>query len=188
MLKRFGPDRKLSLVTIRLVVRDAPYSSAPIIRDEQRPVLSHRDADWPAPDLFVGKHEACHEIFVFAGWLATVVEDEPHDLVARSSRTIPGAMQRHKRAVFVFDGEIVALVENDLQRRGMCLHKNVRNCNFAFQVGVLAFMARILVIAEEVPWPPIKSSVLHVRRILKRCIVSETIPFVDYAHNSPVAG
>ena len=77
-----------SIVGRDLLMADAPDSAVPVFGDEERTVLCDRDADGLAADPLIGNDEPGHEVLVFAGLLAGVVEQQAQDLVAGPFRTI----------------------------------------------------------------------------------------------------
>ena len=83
----------------RCRVRDSPDLACTVVTDEQRPVLQHRDADRPAPDLWrvFAKHPADHEILVPADRLAFPERNED-DLVPRALRAVGRSAQRDEGA------------------------------------------------------------------------------------------
>ena len=69
-------------------VRDSPDLACTVVTDEQRPVLQHRDADRPAPDLWrvFAEHPADHEILVPADRLAFPERNEDDLVPVRFAR------------------------------------------------------------------------------------------------------
>jgi hypothetical protein len=77
-------------------------------------------------------------------------------------------MQCYESAALIFGWEIVTFVELDLERGGVRLHKNIRNCDFVLQVGVFAFVPRIFVVTEKIPGPTVEGAGLNMRGVFKR--------------------
>src|SRR5580693_2219318 len=90
---------------------DPPDRAVAVLGHEKRAVVRDRDADRAAPHLRGRDHEAGHEILVFAGRLAALVEKQPDDLVSHASLAIPGAVHRDERAALVPGRKMVAHVE-----------------------------------------------------------------------------
>src|SRR6202011_2577094 len=104
-----------------------------------------------------GNDDPGHEVLVFAGRLAGVVEPQAHDLVAGPFRTIPGAVQRDEVAALVGSRKIRSYVDPDLRGRGVRLHQHVRNRRLALQVRPSGFVARVAVGSDVVPGPTVET-------------------------------
>src|SRR5690349_21265403 len=89
---------------------DAPDGPVTVLRNQQRPVAGHGDADRPAPDLGVVDDETGDEILVFAG-RHPVLQADTDDLVAGSLRAIPGTVFGREGVAAVFRGKAAAVVE-----------------------------------------------------------------------------
>src|SRR6516225_1093569 len=107
----------------RTPVGDAPDRPAGVVGDQQRAVLGDGECGRPAPDLgalLAGNTEAGGEILVIA-FGSAVLERHPNDLVAGRDRAVPRALERHEQAALVFRRKLVALVEDQVEERGMRL-------------------------------------------------------------------
>src|ERR1035441_2913316 len=82
-----------------------PHGAAPVVGDEQRPVLSDRDPHRAAPDLAVGSDKAGQEVVVLAGGVAVVQGNVDH-LVAGAVLAVPAAMLRGKGVASVAGGKL----------------------------------------------------------------------------------
>src|SRR6516164_1486311 len=109
------------------LVGDAPDRPAGVVGDEQRAVLGNRQRGRATPDfgaLLARDPEAGREILVVA-FRPAVLERHPHDLVPGRDRAVPRAFHRDKQAALVFRRELVALVEDQVEQRGMRLEQQV---------------------------------------------------------------
>ena len=142
--------------------------------------MGHRDPDRAAPHALVVGNEADKEILIHARRL-TVLHQEAHDFVAGALRAIPRAVQSDEGVARIFGGKLIRRIEGDAERRRMRLNENVRRRDAVRKVGALAFVARILMVAEIVPGPAIEGARRHVRYIVRRQVVAESIALVDGA-------
>lgn len=67
-------------------------------------------------------------------------------------------MQRDECAAVIFGREILALIELDLERRGVGLEEHIGDAHVVFQVGMLAFVARIFMAAYVKPRPAVEGA------------------------------
>jgi hypothetical protein len=167
---------------------DAPDRSVAVFTDKHRTISRRRDANRAPPDLLVGDHKAGHEVFVFAGRVASAVEQHADDLVTRPPRAVPGAMQCHECPALVRGREVLALIKDDLKGGGVGLDQHVGNSDLVLQVGTLALLARVLVRPEVVPGPAIECAFLDLRCVLERSVFAEFVALVDDAPRTAVAG
>src|SRR5580765_1118278 len=163
------------------LVRNAPDCSAAIFADKERAVLRDGKSRGAPPDLFIREDETNHEILVFPSWLAVLVERKTHNFVAGADGSVPGTMKRDERVTVVFGREIPALIEHDLERSRVGLEEHIGYGDTVFQVGVLAFVARIFVVANVEPWPAVKGSLLDMRRVIEGRVVSKAVSFIDHS-------
>src|ERR1700730_10557911 len=69
-------------------VDDVPDRLRAVVGDKQRPILAHRYADRPAPDLAIRRHEARKEVFILSGRMA-VPHGDADDLIAGAMGAVP---------------------------------------------------------------------------------------------------
>src|ERR1035441_8484031 len=95
--KRLHSSSRVSFAPTPLLagVGHMPHGTAPVVGDEQRPVLSDRDPHRAAPDLAVGGDKAGQEVVVLPGGVAVVQGNVDH-LVAGAVLAVPAAVLRSK--------------------------------------------------------------------------------------------
>src|ERR1700690_2989893 len=79
-------------------------------------------------------------------------------------------------------GKLGSFVEGDAKRSGMRLNQDVGNGNLARQFRMRAGMARVLMIAEVVPRPAVKTVVFNMRDVIGGNVVAQ---FITLVHASP---
>src|SRR3954465_9429151 len=90
-------------------------------------------------------------------------------------------MEGDESVALVFGREIVTGVEGDAEWGGMRLEQDVGDGHPSGEIRSRTLMARILVVADVVPWPAIEGVLLDLRRIFERGVVAELVAFVDGA-------
>src|SRR5260370_16133324 len=148
-----------------------------VVGDEERAIGGHRYAHRPGPDLAVGRRKAGDKILVGAGGL-TVFHGHADDFITRAVRAVPGTVLRCENLALVFGRELIAFVEGDFQRRIVWLQEHVGNNDFIFELGMLAFVARVLVAAGVIPGPSVKAAILNVSYVIRRDVVAERVALV----------
>ena len=63
----------------------------------------------------------------------------------------------------------------------MSLNEHVGRRDGVREVGPLVLVARVLMIAEIVPGPAIEGALRHMRRVVGRQVVAESVAFIDGA-------
>jgi len=125
------------------------------------------------------------EILVIA-FRPSVLERHPHDLVAGRDRAVPRPYERDKQAAFVFRRELVALVEDQVEQRGMRGEQQVGGDRRFDLVGGEAGEAGLRVLADTGIGPAIEPALLDPDQKVGREIVAEAVALL---HQCPeIAG
>src|SRR5690349_23683996 len=159
---------------------DAPDRPIAVLRDQERAVAGHRDANGAAPDLVVVDDEAGGEILVLAGRHA-VLQADADDLVAGPLGAVPRSVRGRKCIAAIVRGKAGAVIEGEPQRRRMRLYQHIGHGDLALEVGPRAGMPRILMVADVEPWPAIERVFLYPRDIIGHEIVAEPVALVGGA-------
>src|SRR5271167_357194 len=153
-------------------VADSPDGLRAVIGYEQRAILGDGDAHGPSPNVAIIHDESCHEIFIFAGSVAGLMQGHANDFIAHANRAIPRAMFSSENIALVFLWELFAVIKRQFQRRVVRMKDDIRRNDFVFQLGMFAFVARVLMAAHIPPGPTVKTAVLHVGDIVGNQIVT----------------
>ncbi len=130
------------------------------------------------PYIAVRRDEPCQKVVILAGGLA-VIEPHADQLITRAVHPVPRTVTGDKNIAAIFGRELRAVVNGESQRRGMRLQKNIRRQDFVAHLGKLAVMVRILMGADIIKWPAVKTARLDARYIIGRQIVAEPVALVN---------
>src|SRR5471032_2763592 len=161
-------------------VTHAPDRLISVFAEEEAAVFGDGNTDGTPPHVSVGGDETSYEIFVVAPRSSgRFIERDPDDLVTCPSLAIPGTVEGRKDVALIFRRKFGAFVETEIERGRVALDEHVRRQNLAGKLGMLARVARVLMISEIKPWPAIEPSRLHVADVIWHQIVAQFIAFVS---------
>src|SRR5664279_1392022 len=156
---------------------DAPDGAVAVLGDQQRAVVSHRDADRPAPDVAVVEDEAGDEILVFAGRYP-LPQTNANDLVTGPLRPVPRAVQGDDGIAAIVCGETGPVIERQAERRRVRLQQDIGDGDLVLEIGARAGKAGILVGADVEPGPAVERPLLYAGDIVGHQIIAEAIALV----------
>src|SRR5712671_3048962 len=161
----------------RDLVGDPPDRAAGVVGDEQGAVLGDRERGGAPPDLgalLARRPEAGGEILVIA-FRPAILERHADDLVASRFRAVPRALQRDESMTLVFGRELLRLVEDEVQQRGMRLEQQI-GCDCSLDlVGCEIGEARLRVLSDIGVRPAVKTTLLDAEHIIGWQIIAETV-------------
>src|SRR6266404_7342390 len=166
----------------RALVGDPPDRAAGIVGDEQGAVLGDRERRGAPPDLgalFARYPKAGREILIIS-FRPPVLERHAHDLVAGRYRAVPRTLQRDESVTLVFGRELVRLVEDEVEQRGMGLEQQIGGNRRLDLVGCQARKAGLWVLADIGVGPPVKPTLLDAEHVIGRQIVSEAVALLPH--------
>jgi hypothetical protein len=171
--RRAGPCRKCARSCRRCRRRPA----------EIRPWRRRGPRGGPRPGRAVqARHpEAGREILVIAFGLA-VLERHAHDFVAGRYGAVPRALQRDKQAALVFGRELVALVEDEIEQRGMRGEQEIGGDRRFDLVGREVGETGLRVLADIGVGPAVEPALLHADQIIGGQVVAEPVALL---HQGP---
>src|SRR5207248_8147589 len=184
---RRGPGalcRSAGMLGRRALVRNPPDRAARIVGDEQGAVLGDGERSGAAPDLgalFAGSPEAGREILVIA-LRPAVLERHARDFVAGRDRAVPRALHRDEQAALVFGGELVGLVEYEVEQRGMGLEQEVGGDRRFDLVGRELREPGLRVLADIRIGPAVEPALLDSDQVIGWQIVAEPVALL---HDRP---
>src|SRR6185295_18870593 len=102
------------------------------------------------------------EVLKFARRLA-VLHRYADDFVSDTPSSVPGAVLRGKCVVRVLLRELVAVIERQSKRGHVRLQEDIGDNHLLLQFGTLSLMSRVLIRAEVIPGPAVKTTLLDLR-------------------------
>src|SRR5690242_16877366 len=159
---------------------DAPDFAAAVVGHQKGTVGCHRHADRAAVSFELGLvgDEAGEDVFHGTGRFA-VRKGNESDFKADHLGAIPGSVHADKGAATVPFGKSFATVKSQTERRDMGSQSIIGLDRFGDQIGPLAFLTRVFMLAEIGKWPTVKSSLFYARKIVRDEIVAEQIALID---------
>src|SRR4029078_12018936 len=157
---------------------DPPDRIRCVIGHQQRAVPRDRDAHRPSPHLAVGRDEAGQKDLVIAGRARPAHRHAKH-AVAGAQRPVPRPVLGGEDVAVVLGGELLAVVEQHLQRGAVRLQQHVGNDGRRLQLGVLARVPRIGIAADVVPGPAVKPALLDWGDVVGDQVVAQLVALVD---------
>src|SRR6516162_11467637 len=151
-----------------------PDRAAGIVGDEQRTVLGDGERGRTSPDfsaLLARYPEAGDEVLVVV-LRPSVLERHAHHLVAGGLRAIPGPLERDERTALVLRRELFAFVENQIHRRRMRLEQQIGSDRRVHFLRCKAGETGLRVLADIGIGPAVETSILYVREIIGRQVVT----------------
>src|SRR5258708_10967192 len=124
--------------------------------------MGYGHPDGTSPDMTVVDYEAGQEILVFTSRDA-ITEMHTDHLAARAAGAIPRAVKRRENISAIVRWKrgrtgCVYRIKSHLQGSGMRLHRHIRRNHMIGQIRPCAGVARVFVISQIVPRPPVISA------------------------------
>ena len=140
------------------------------------------DAHRTAPDIPVIDHETGEKIVVLAG-RNPVIQTHADHLVGGARAPVPGAVLRGENIAAILGGERGAAgfgrgIKRHLQRGRVSLQQHVGNRHLAGEVGPLAGMAGVLVIAQIKPGPAVEGTLFHACDVVRHEVIAQAVTLV----------
>src|ERR1700730_8737940 len=184
---RFGPGalgRSAGVLGGGALGRNPPAPASGGVGGEQREVLRVGARGGAAPDLgalLAGSPEPRREILVPA-FRPSLLERHAYHFVPGRYRAVPRALQRDEEAPLVFRWELVALVEREVEQRGMGLEQEVGRDRRLDLIGGELREAGLRGLAAIGVRPAVEPALLHADQVIGGQVVAEPVALL---HDSP---